>query len=103
MSTQFAAVIPFRGELRRVYFDAADAEEARGIAMACNAGLEGPAQRPEVPAPVAFSLNEARELLGGVSRATIYNWVALGRLERVAGTRRLLLTRESIERAARPA
>lgn len=100
---QYSAVIPFRGELRRVYFDAEDAEEARGLAMACNAGLEGPASRPEVPLPVAYGLKEARELLGGISRATVYNWVALGKLERVAGTRRLLLTRESIERAARPA
>ncbi len=99
---QYSAAIPVAGELRRIWFDAVDEDDARRVALACNAGLEGAAMRPE-PSRVAFNLQEARELLGGVSRATIYNWVAVGRLERVANTRRLLVTRESLERAARSA
>ena len=99
---QFSAIIPVDGELRRVWFDADDEDDARRVAVACNAGLEGAAVRPE-PTRVAYSLQEARELLGGVSRATVYNWVAVGRLERVPNTRRLLVTRQSLERAARPA
>lgn len=99
---QYSALIPVAGELRRVWFDASDEDDARSVAVACNAGLEGPAKRSE-PSRVAFSLQEARELLGGVSRATVYNWIAVGRLERVPNTRRLLVTRESLERAARVA
>jgi hypothetical protein len=99
---QYSAVIPVDGELRRIFFDAADVDDARRTAIACNAGLEGEARRSE-PARIAYSLQEARELLGGVSRATVYNWVALGRLERVPNTRRLLVTRQSLERAARAA
>lgn len=93
----YAAVIPVKGELHRIYFDASDVEEARQVAIACHAGLEGEARRPESPAPVAFDMKEARSLLGGVSRATVYNWLAEGRLERVPGTRKVLITRSSIE------
>lgn len=98
---QYSAIIPVSGVVRRIWFDADSDNDARILAAHCNAGLEGEARRPDVPVPVAFGLKETRELLGGVSRATIYNWVALGRLERVPNTRRLLVTRESIERAAR--
>jgi hypothetical protein len=96
---QFSAITPVAGEIRRIFFDAESHEEAVKIAAACNAGLEGEACRPVTPVPVAFGVQEARELLGGISRATIYAWLALGRLERVPNTRRLLVTRESIERA----
>lgn len=96
----YLASVPVKGRLRRIWFDAEDEEDARVVAQHCHAGLEGPGERPKAE-QVAYGLKEARELLGGVSRATIYNWVAIGRLERVPQTRRLLLTRESLERAAR--
>ena len=95
---QYSAITPVSGEIRRIFFEAADIEEARRIAAGCNAGLEGEAKRPEVPVPVAFNLREARALLGGISRATVYNWVAVGKLDRVPGTRKVLITRKSIER-----
>jgi hypothetical protein len=36
--------------------------------------------------------------MGGVGRTTIYKELVLGNLERVAGTRRVLITRKSLER-----
>jgi hypothetical protein len=96
---RYQAIIPVDGEVRRITFDAADLIEAKRVAAACNAGLEGEAIPDAVPE--AFGVQKTRELLGGVSRGTIYNWLAVGRLDRVPGTRRVLVTRSSIERAAR--
>ena len=73
------------------------------VAASCNAGLQGEAFTPNpAPAdlPFAYDQRKARELLGGISRATLYNWLAVGRLERVPDTRRVLITRQSLERAA---
>ncbi|MFZ9725647.1 MAG: helix-turn-helix domain-containing protein [Ilumatobacteraceae bacterium] len=96
---QYTAVIPVAGTLRRIWFDAESVDEAREIATRCNAGLDGEAKRPDAELPVAFDEKKARELLGGISRGTLYNWVAAGRIERVWGTRRMLITRKSIEKA----
>ena len=51
------------------------------------------AERPE-----HYPLAAARVLLGNVSRSTIYRDLANGLLERVPHTRRVLITRASIER-----
>lgn len=99
---RWCAIVPVQGELRRIFYDAPDNAQARLIAAACNAGLEGEAHTPNpapAEAPHAYGLQKARELLGGISRATVYNWLAVGRLERVPETRRVLITRSSLERA----
>lgn len=99
---RWCAIVPVQGELCRIFYDAPDNAQARLIAAACNAGLEGEAHTPNpapAEAPHAYGLQKARELLGGVSRATVYNWLAVGRLERVPETRRVLITRSSLERA----
>jgi hypothetical protein len=62
--------------------------------------LQGPAQDPEAPPaplPEAYPLSVAQKLLGGVSRSTIYRDLFNGRLERLPHTRRVLITRRSIE------
>jgi hypothetical protein len=102
--SRYCAIIPVRGDLRRIFFDADSVEDARLVATSCNAGLQGEAFTPNpAPAPVdppfAYDQTKARELLGGISRATLYNWLAVGRLERVPDTRRVLITRSSLERA----
>jgi hypothetical protein len=100
---RYCAIIPVRACLRRIFFDAADEDDARLVAASCNAGLQGEALTPNpAPAepPIAYDQRKARELLGGISRATLYNWVAVGKLERVPDTRRVLITRSSLERAA---
>jgi hypothetical protein len=98
---QYSAITPVAGEIRRIFFEAADIDEARRIAAGCNAGLEGEAQRPEVPVPLAYNMKETQKLLGGISRATVYAWMKIGRLDRVGGTRKVLITLDSIERAVR--
>lgn len=97
---QYSAITPIAGEIRRLFFEANDIEEARRIAAGCNAGLEGEAKQPGLPPPIAFKLSEAQQLLGGISKGTIYNWLAVGKLDRVSGTSRVLVTRKSIERVA---
>lgn len=48
--------------------------------------------------PESYELPVAQKLLGGISRSTIYRDVHRGLLDRVPHTRRVLITRESIER-----
>jgi hypothetical protein len=96
---QYSAITPIAGEIRRLFFEANDIEEARRIAAGCNAGLEGESQRPEVPVPLAYNMAEAQKLLGGISRPTVYAWLKMGRLDRVGGTSKVLITLDSIERA----
>ena len=98
---QYSAITPVSGEIRRIFFEAADIDEARRIAASCNAGLEGEAQRPEVPVPLAHNMKETQKLLGGISRPTVYAWLKIGRLDRVGGTSKVLITLDSIERAVR--
>ena len=98
------------GDVRRLWFEAPSEEKARDFARRCGAGLEGASDRPDttVPLPEAYDEVTTRKLLGGVrddgtpgvSRSFLYKELTLGRLERVPGTRRLLITRASIEKWA---
>ena len=114
---EFAAMVPVGGRLVEIRFDALDERDALNIAIACGAGLISSEEQPNASTPtavrrhyvrgdnralepVAFDITRAREILGGISRATVYSWLALGRLERVPGTRRVLITRSSLERVA---
>lgn len=96
---EYSAMVPVGGRLVRIHFDATDERDALNVAIACNGGLVPGGGEP-VQEPVAYDVKKVRELLGGVSRATVYAWLAVGRLERVPGTRRVLVTRTSLERAA---
>jgi hypothetical protein len=96
----WSAVYVANGALRRMNFEASDEAEARDFAIRCGAGLEGESTRSESrfePLPVAYDAKTARRLLGGVSRSALYKELVLGRLERVPGTRRVLITRTSLE------
>ena len=99
----YSAIRPSNGAIRRLWFEAADVVEAQATAAACGAGLEGPSAVPgnACEPPVSFPLDEARRLLGGVSRSTVYRDIARGRLARVPGLRRIQITRESILRRSR--
>lgn len=96
---EFAAMVPVGGRLVRIHFDAADERDALNVAVACNGGLVPGDFEPRRD-PVAYDLAQAQQLLGGLSRGTVFAWLAAGRLERVPGTRRVLITRSSLERAA---
>lgn len=92
------------GAVRRMVFEAPDEVAAKDLAQEWGVGVEGEAV-DEIPQeavlPFAFDLENTKRLLGDVSYSTIYAWHATGKLERVPGTRKLLTTRASIERAAR--
>lgn len=91
------------GTIRRMTFEATDLEDARQQADKWGVGVEGEAVdvEPVHPTePTAFNLEDAKRLLGGIGRSTIYQMLYDGRLERVPGVRRVLITRRSIERAA---
>lgn len=89
------------GEIRRIVYEARDIVEARQFAAQWGVGLEGEAvafsgESPP-PLPEAYDEKTARYLLGGISRTTLYAELATGRLQRLSGTRRVLVTRRSIE------
>lgn len=96
----WSAIYVANGVLHRMNFEAGNEAEAREFAIRCGAGLAGEATRSESrsePLPVAYDAKTARRLLGGVSRSSLYKELVLGRLERVPGTRRVLITRSSLE------
>jgi hypothetical protein len=94
----YAAVYAHRGTVRRVWLEAATEEEAMETCVRWNVGLEGLASRPKEEPAHAYDEKTARRLLGGISRTTLYKELTLGRLERVSDTRKVLITRESLER-----
>lgn len=101
---RFSATYSSNGISCRMTFEAADLEAARAQAARWGVGVEGEALETAAsvaPAlPVAYDLPTACALLGNVSRATIYNWLVAGKLERVPESRRVLITRRSMERMA---
>jgi hypothetical protein len=99
---KFSGIYVAAGEIRRVVYEARDITEARELAGKWGVGLEGeaaafPCDTP-APLPEAYDEKTARYLLGGISRTTLYAELATGRLQRLSGTRRVLVTRRSIER-----
>lgn len=99
---KFSGVYLAEGQIRRVIFEAKDGGEAQLLAKQWGMGVEGeaaafPGETP-LPLPEAYDEKTARYLLGGISRTTLYSELATGRLERMSGTRRVLVTRRSIER-----
>jgi hypothetical protein len=100
---RYSAIHVSSGEIRRLVFEAVDIVEARKLARGWKVGLEGEtpgdhAGQSAAPIPEAYDQATARRLLGGISRTTLYAELATGQLERVSGTRRVLITRRSIER-----
>lgn len=99
---KFSGIYVAAGEIRRVVYEAKDITEAKLLASKWGVGIEGEtvAFSGESPPPLPEVYNEktARYLLGGISRTTLYAELATGRLQRIAGTRRVLVTRRSIER-----
>jgi hypothetical protein len=99
---KYAGVFVTDGEVRRVIYEAKDMDEAKQMATKWDIGIEGeatamPGDAPP-PLPEAYDAKTARYILGGISRTTLYAELATGRLERLPGTRRVLVTRRSIER-----
>jgi hypothetical protein len=86
------------GVVRRVTLEANDLYEAQDIGRSWNASIEGEHIDLAPPLPLCVNLKEASRLLGGVSRVTLYRWMWAGELDRVPDTRRVLITRASLEK-----
>lgn len=103
--TRYAGVYVQDGIVRNVEFEASSFEEAKSIAQRWGVGISGDAQlacnTAVLPPPEAYDEESASKMLGGVSRSSLYRMVAVGKLDRLPGTRRFLITRESIERYSR--
>ena len=96
----FSAAYVVQGKMRRMFFEAIDDAEAREFCIRWGCGLEGESTRPELGTkslPEAYDQQTACRLLGGISKSTLYRELQDGKLERVPGTRRILVTRSSLE------
>lgn len=98
----FLGLFVYAGQLRRVQFEASDASEASELARAMNVGLQGEAH-PDVKQvePEVYDLATTQRMLGNVCRTTLWRWEMQGRLVRVPHTRKVLFSRDSVERCAR--
>lgn len=99
----YSAVTVEAGRVRRLWFEAPDAQAAQAFCVRIGAGFQGPAARPAdtAPAPEAYDKKTACKMLGGLSESTLYRLLATGKLERLPGTWRVLVTRSSLERYCR--
>jgi hypothetical protein len=100
---RFSAVYIANGSARHMTFEAEDLNDAQQQAAKWGAGVEGETgdTAPATTAlPEAYDLPTTRRLLGNVSERTIYRWLVTGELQRIPESRRVLVTRRSLERFA---
>lgn len=103
-STTFSGIYIASPLVRRVWFEADSDEQARVFCANYGFGYEGPRELPQLNASrasLAVNKKEAAQLLGGVSGRTVDRMLIRGELERLSNTRRVLITRSSIERHCR--
>jgi hypothetical protein len=100
----FTGIYIVGGTVRRITLEAESLEEARSIATGWGVGIESEAEAAlsaPPPVPEAYGEAQARRLLGEISRTTLYRMLVRGDVERLPGTRKVLVTRASIERFCR--
>lgn len=101
---QFSAIGVVDAGIRRIVFEATGIEEARVLAQKWGFGLEGEIQVESKVAvssqveQMAYDTQKACEILGGISRTSLYRLLWAGELKRLRGTRKVLITRESLSR-----
>jgi len=101
---RYSAVGVVDAGIRRIIFEATGAEEARMLAQKWGFGLEGEIQAEPMISmsnqveQMAYDTQTACEILGGISRTSLYRLLWAGELKRLRGTRKVLITRESISR-----
>lgn len=101
---KFQAIYVAESCIRNVTFEALGLEEAKRLAAGWGFGLEGEVteepQRTKGNGGVveAFDVPSACHIMGGISRTTLYRLLLRGKLERLPATRKVLVTRRSIER-----
>jgi hypothetical protein len=104
ITKRYRAIFLVNGSIRKITFEALSMEEASRLAANWGFGLEGEeAEAPSSllvssPAKEAFDVTNACQVLGDISRTTLYRLLITGKLERLPATRKVLVTRRSIER-----
>jgi len=104
--TTYSAITVEAGQIRRVWFEAPTECDARTFCVRIGAGFEGKSSGPVrdvAQLPVAYNEETTRQLLGGISKSTLYRLHVTGKLDRLPGTARVMTTRSSIERYERSA
>jgi hypothetical protein len=101
---RFRAIYLAESSIRNVTFEALCLDEAKRLAAAWGFGLEGEVAEESTQlksnayAPEAFDVASACRILGDISRTTLYRLLLRGKLERLPATRKVLVTRRSVER-----
>lgn len=98
----FSGLYVVGGTIRRITIEAENLDEARELASKWGVGIEGEtnALAPQL-IPEAYDEEDARFLLGKISRTTLYRMLVRGDVDRLPGVRNVLVTRKSIERFCR--
>jgi hypothetical protein len=99
----FTGIYIVGGAVRRMTLEAESIEEAKTIAASWDVGIEGESNAVAGPAPIpeAYDEETARMLLGKISRTSLYRMLVRGDVERLPGTRSVIVTRKSIEQFCR--
>lgn len=99
----FNGIYIIGGSVRRMTIEAETLDEAKTIAGPWGVGIEGEGGSIAGPPPIPEAYNEAdaRDLLGKISRTSLYRMLVRGDVERLPGTRKVLVTRLSIEQFCR--
>jgi hypothetical protein len=90
------------GIVARLWVEAESEASARELCVRCGFGFVGLSEQPRAtaqPVPEAYEAKTASAILGGLSRSTLYRMVIRGDLDRFPSTKRLLITRSSLERS----
>lgn len=101
---RYRAIFIINGAVRRLTFDALSPEEAEKLAATWGFGLEGEiGDEPQTHLPrpdvkEAYDVSSACRVLGGISCTTLYRILVRRQLDRLPATRKVLVTRKSIER-----
>ena len=101
---RYRAVYVAASTIRKVTFEACSLDEAQRLATVWGFGLEGEVvgegddTQGQAVGPEAFDVTKACRILGDISRTTLYRLLLRGKLERLPATRKVLVTRRSIER-----
>jgi len=101
---RFQAIYLMQASIRKITFEALNLDEAQRLATLWGFGLEGEATEERASdarrplAAEAFDVSSACKVLGDISRTTLYRLLLRGQLERLPATRKVLVTRRSIER-----
>ncbi len=98
----FEAIHIVDSQVRKVRFEATNERDATLMCKKLGLGLVGETAQIEAQANAPkveyYDSAVSRKLLGGISRSTLHKELVLGNLTRATGTRKILITADSIKK-----